>query len=165
MFKLQGKTSLKDLPEERKREYVAMATEGTIPPEDKCTPWYGHPIIMNVNPDLKMPFSSLCYADLSRPMAITICEYLEQDLGSLDGDEYLRLLSLFKLKIDSWISKSFDMFETGTSYDESKLVLPYAMPLPREAFDDFADWKKKMANKNFRDRFTQGQQTTGNTKM
>ncbi|CAD0107890.1 unnamed protein product [Aureobasidium uvarum] len=165
MFKLQGKSSLKDLPEERKREYVAMATEGTTPPENECTPWYGHPITMNVKPDLKMPFSSLCYADLSRPMAISLHEYLEQDLGSLDGDEYFRLLSLFKLKIDSWISKSFDMFETGTSYDQTKLVLPYAMPLPREAFDDFAEWKRKWQTKSSRDRFIQRQQTTDNTKM
>lgn len=63
-------------------------------------------------------------------MAISLHEYLGQDLGSLDGDEYFRLLSLFKLKIDSRISKSSDKFETGTCYDETKPVLTYSGPLP-----------------------------------
>ncbi|KAK6000655.1 hypothetical protein QM012_003380 [Aureobasidium pullulans] len=154
MFTLKGRTSLKDLIQDRRQEYVAMVTEGTSPASEKLTPWAGHPIIMNVNPDLKAPYSSLCYADLSRPMVINAFEYLEENMGSIDGDEYLRLISLFKLKIDTWIRQSFLQFKNSPEYDELKLVIPDSMPPPsREPYDNFAPWRQDMADTEFPGQF------------
>ncbi|KAG9663221.1 hypothetical protein KCU95_g1012, partial [Aureobasidium melanogenum] len=154
MFTLKGKTGLKELTEDRRREYVAMVTEGTTPESDKLTPWNGHPIIMNVNPELKTQYSHLCYVDLSRPMAINAFEYLEEDAGSIDGDEYVRLISLFKIKIDFWINQSFQKFEGSPSYNEMKLVIPDAMPTAsRQPYEEFPEWKKKMADTEFPGQF------------
>jgi len=154
MFTLKGKVGLKDLTEDRRHEYVAMVTEGTTPEMEKLTPWAGHPIIMNVNPELKTQYSQLCYVDLSRPMAINAFEYLEENAGSIDGDEYLRLLSLFKMKIDCWIDQSFKMFKGNPHYDETKLVIPGVIPPPvREPYEDFPDWKKDMADTEFSGQF------------
>ncbi|KAG9561373.1 hypothetical protein KCU71_g4642, partial [Aureobasidium melanogenum] len=154
MYTLKGKTGLKELTEDRRQEYVAMVTEGTTPESDKLTPWNGHPIIMTVNPELKTQYSHLCYVDLSRPMAINAFEYLEENAGSIDGDEYVRLISLFKIKIDRWIDQSFKRFKGNPSYDEGKLVVPDAMPAPsRQPYEEFPDWKKDMADTEFPGQF------------
>ncbi|KAG9558016.1 hypothetical protein KCU71_g6423, partial [Aureobasidium melanogenum] len=154
MFTLKGKTGLKELTEVRRKEYVAMVTEGTTPESDKLTPWNGHPIIMNVNPELKTQYSYLCYVDLSRPMTVNAFEYLEEDAGSIDGDEYVRLVSLFKIKIDFWINKSFQQFNGNPGYNELKLVIPDAMPAPsRQPYEDFPEWKKGMADTEFPGQF------------
>ncbi|KAG9699923.1 hypothetical protein KCU95_g2204, partial [Aureobasidium melanogenum] len=154
MFTLKGKTGLRELTDERRREYVAMVTEGTTPDSGKLTPWHGHPIIMNVNPELKTQYSDLCYVDLSRPMTTNSFEYLEENAGSIDGDEYVRLISLFKIQIDRWLNKSFKMFEGSPEYDEGMLVIPNAMPTAsRQSYEAFEDWKKKMADTEFPGQF------------
>lgn len=154
IFTLKGKTGLKELTDERRREYVAMVTEGTTPESGKLTPWHGHPIIMNVNPQLNTQYSNLCYVDLSRPMTINSFEYLEENAGSIDGDEYIRLISLFKIQIDRWLNKSFKMFEGSPEYDEGMLVIPTPSRQPYEAFPE---WKKKMADTEFPGQFKSNQ--------
>ncbi|CAD0095629.1 unnamed protein product [Aureobasidium mustum] len=62
-----GKNGLKDFAQDRQQEYIAMIKENTSHPSEKLTPWGGPPIIMNINPDLDIPYSNLCYVDLSRP--------------------------------------------------------------------------------------------------
>ncbi|KAH0367264.1 hypothetical protein KCU65_g4649, partial [Aureobasidium melanogenum] len=154
MFTLKGKTGLKELTEDRRQEFVAMVTEGTTPESDKLTPWNGPPIIMNVNPKLKTQYSNLCYVDLSRPMTINSFEYLEENAGSIDGDEYVRLISLFKIKIDRWLDKSFRMFEGNPGYYEGMLVMPTPHKQP---YEDFPEWKKKMADTEFLGQFKSNQ--------
>lgn len=130
-----------------------MVTEGTSHPPEKLTPWGGHPIIMNINKELKISYSPLCYVDLSRPMHIHAFEYLEENMGSIDGDEYLRLISLFKMKIDSWLRQSFLQFKGKPEYDETKLVWALPMPPTRVPYDSFDQWRKDMADTEFSGQF------------
>ncbi|KAG9579194.1 hypothetical protein KCU77_g11557, partial [Aureobasidium melanogenum] len=79
---------------------------------------------------------------------------LWMNAGSIDGDEYVRLVSLFKIKIDFWINKSFQQFNGNPGYNELKLVIPDAMPAPsRQPYEDFPEWKKGMADTEFPGQF------------
>lgn len=69
---------------------------------------------MNHNPKAKgLPDSF--YADLSMAMPIGQKEPLVEDIGAIDGDDCLRLLSLCRIKNYRWLQHTIDMFRTRNS--------------------------------------------------
>lgn len=135
----------------RKLDYVTLTIE-TVP-DPGHTPWAGHPIIMNINPKVLGNLSNACYADLSMAIHIGRSEPLQEDIGSLDGDEYLRFLSLYKIKTNAWLKQAFDKFGSGQTFDDSKIVHPSSIKNPKREYNDFEEWQKKIADKQFKGQF------------
>lgn len=132
---------------ERVRDYVTLTTVSVGDPLD--TIWAGHSILMNINPDHEKNLYPCCYADLAAARSMSAKEYLEEDIGSLDGDEYLRLLSLYKIRSNEWLQNSIDKFGTGVTFDDDKIVQPGSVYEKRTEYDDYENWQKLMADKKF----------------
>ena len=137
---------------ERVRDFVALTTVSVDDPQH--TAWAGHSILMNINPDHKDNLNSCCYADLAAARSITGKEYLQEDIGSIDGDEYLRLLSLYKIRSNEWLQDSFDGFGTGVIFDDTRIVQPRPITERRTEFEDLEDWQKLMADRHFKGMFS-----------
>jgi len=133
--------------EERIKDFVTLTTVSCVDPQ--YTKWAGHSIIMNLNPDLEGDLNPCCFADLAAARSITAREFLREDIGSLDGDEYLRLLSLYKIRSNEWLKKSFDMFGSGVTFDDNRIVQPRSVLDNRTEYDNYEDWQKLMADKKF----------------
>lgn len=71
-------------------------------------------------------------------------------MGSIDGDEYLRLVSLFKMQIDFWMRQAFLQFKGNPTYEEEKLVWPQTN---RESYGSFEPWRQNMADTEFKGQF------------
>jgi hypothetical protein len=136
--------------EDRVDDFVTLTIDSAEDPQH--TTWAGHSIIMNYNPNV-YGLANRCYADLGMARTIGRKEYLQDDVGSLDGDEYLRLLSLYKIRSNAWMKKAFDQFECGTTLDDSKIVQPGSIHDPRKQYDDLEGWQKIMADKKFKGSF------------
>ena len=146
MYTLNKGTTLDNMPEERVKDFVTLTRE-TVKDPLKTT-WAGHSIIMNYNPEIS-GLADICYADLSMARTIGRKEWLEEHIGSIDGDEYFRLLSLYKIKSNEWLKGAFDQFECGAEYDEKMIVQPGSVLDKRKEYDHYEDWQKLMADKNF----------------
>jgi hypothetical protein len=138
------------MDEDRIEDFVTLTIESAEDPQ--YTEWAGHSLIMNYNPNVK-GLAACCYADLGMARTIGRKEYLQEDIGSLDGDEYLRLLSLHKIRSNAWMNKAFDQFECSTPFDDSKIVQPGSIHDPRKTYDDLEPWQKIMADKKFKGSF------------
>jgi hypothetical protein len=138
------------MDENRIEDFVTLTIDSAEDPQ--YTEWAGHSLIMNYNPNIK-GLADCCYADLGMARTIGRKEYLQEDIGSLDGDEYLRLLSLYKIRSNEWMNKAFDQFECGTTFDDSKIVQPGSIHDPRKQYDDLEGWQKIMADKKFKGSF------------
>jgi hypothetical protein len=135
------------MDEERIDDFVTLTIETAKDPQ--YTEWAGHSIIMNYNPKFKK-LAECCYADLGMARTIGRMEYLEEDIGSIDGDEYLRLLSLYKIRSNEWLNKAFAQFECGTTFDDSKIVHPGLLSEARKEYDLYEHWQKLMADRKFK---------------
>jgi len=133
--------------EERIKDFVTLTTVSSVDP--RYTEWAGHSIIMNLNPDLEGELNPCCFADLAAARSITAREFLREDIGSLDGDEYLRFLSLYKIRSNEWLKQSFDMFGSGVTFDDDRIVQPRSVLDNRTEYDNYEDWQKLMADKKF----------------
>jgi hypothetical protein len=135
------------MDEQRINDFVTLTTESAEDPQ--YTEWAGQSIIMNYNPKFSK-LADCCFADLGMARTIGRKEYLEEDIGSLAGDEYLRLLSLYKIRSNEWLKKAFDQFECGTTFDDSKIVQPGSLLDARKEYDLYEEWQKLMADRKFK---------------
>ncbi|KAI5249012.1 hypothetical protein E4T43_01175 [Aureobasidium subglaciale] len=152
MFTIQR--GFNSIPQERRENYVTMVTEDVHEGFDNPTPWAGHPIIMTINPRIASTENSspVSYAELSRPCSINKFHYLVPNVGSLDGDEYLRLLSLFKLKLDTWLAGAFKRFDVDEYTDEYILETRPVIE-PRLDDDEMDEVMQTFAAKTFPNQF------------
>ncbi|KAI5271142.1 hypothetical protein E4T47_05513 [Aureobasidium subglaciale] len=152
MFTIQR--GFNSIPQERRENYVTMVTEDVHEGFDNPTPWAGHPIIMTINPKIASTENSspVSYAELSRPCSINKFHYLVPNVGSLDGDEYLRLLSLFKLKLDTWLAGAFKRFDVDEYTDEYILETRPVIE-PRLDDDEMDEVMQTFAAKTFPNQF------------
>jgi hypothetical protein len=139
------------MKEERIKDWVTLTTESTKDPQH--TKWAGHSITMNLNPNVVDYLAPCCYGDLSQARPIGRKEFLQEDYGGLDGDEYLRLLSLYKIRSDEWLQRAFDRFETGVTFDHNRIVQPGSVSDRRKEYDDLEEWQQTMADKHFLGQF------------
>lgn len=139
------------MDQERVRDFVTLTTESFADPQH--TTWAGHSIIWNFNPWWKSRLTECCYADLSMARSIGRKEYLEEDVGSIDGDEYLRLLSLYKIRSNEWLKQSFDKFEAGITFNDDRIIQPSSITEKRTEYEDLEDWQKLMADRKFKGMF------------
>ncbi|CAC9884756.1 unnamed protein product [Aureobasidium pullulans] len=111
----------------------------------------GMPIIMNINPnaDDADKVDPWAYIDLSRPHAICTGEYLEENIGSIDGNEYLRLVSLYLFRQEDWLKATFKKFQ-NTEYSAEKLLKPLPVTMGRPESEDLPIWARHMAEVEFR---------------
>ncbi|KAH0288046.1 hypothetical protein M436DRAFT_63547 [Aureobasidium namibiae CBS 147.97] len=151
LFTLNGGNSFATMHEERIRDFVTLTTVSGVDPQ--YTEWAGHSIIMNLNPDLEGDLNPCCFADLASARSITSREYLQEDIGSLDGDEYLRFLSLYKIRSNEWLKQSFDKFESGVTFNDDRIVQPGSVFDNRAEYDNYENWQKLMADKKFHGMF------------
>ncbi|THX45117.1 hypothetical protein D6D08_10452 [Aureobasidium pullulans] len=123
MFTFSGVISVNHLDKDRVGELVTMVTEDKRDKIIDHTAWAGLPLIMNLNPSmLGAAPSQIAYADLSRPYWVGKTEQITDKVGSLDGDEYLRLVCLFEQKQKTWIENSFKEF--GVDYINVPSITP-----------------------------------------
>jgi hypothetical protein len=135
------------MDKERVKDYVTLTTDTFKDPQH--TAWAGHSIIMNYNPGVATHYAQCCFADLSMARPIARKEWLEEDIGSLDGDEYLRLLSLYKIRSNEWLQRSFDKFGCNVTFDDTRIVQPGSIAVKRKEWEDLGGWQKIMADKKF----------------
>ncbi|THX10123.1 hypothetical protein D6D13_05573 [Aureobasidium pullulans] len=150
MYTFHGTTSFDSLSDERKKDFVGIGVED-LEYETGETTHAGMPIIMNINPnaDDADKVDPWAYIDLSRPHAICTGEYLEENIGSIDGDEYLRLVSLYLFRQEDWLKATFKRFQ-NTEYSADKLVKPLPVTMGRPEFEDLPIWARHMAEVEFR---------------
>ena len=149
LYTMNDGYNFKSIGKERTKDFVTLTLDTVKDPHH--TAWAGHSILMNYNPAFKL--APCCYADLSMARSIHRLEYLQEDIGSLDGDEYLRLLSLYKIRSNGWLKRSFDQFECGVTFDDSMIVQPSSVFEKRKEYDDLEVWQKIMADKKFKGSF------------
>ena len=149
MYTFHGTTSFESLSDERKKDFVGIGIED-LEYETGETTHAGMPIIMNINPnaDDADKVDPWAYIDLSRPHAICTGEYLEENIGSIDGDEYLRLVSLYLFRQEDWLRATFKRFQ-NTEYSADKLVKPLPVTMGRPEFEDLPIWARHMAEVEF----------------
>lgn len=133
------------------RDSVALTAVSVNDPQH--TAWAGHSILMNINPDHEYNLNSCCYADLAAAKSISATEYLQEDIDSIDGDEYLRLLSLYKIRSNEWLKQSFDKFGTGVTFDDTRIIQPHPITVPRTEYEDLETWQKVVADRKFKGMF------------
>lgn len=80
-------------------------------------------------------------------------EWLQEDISSIDGDEYFRLLSLYKIRSNEWLKRAFDQFGCGAKYDDKMIVQPGSVLDKRKEYDLYENWQKLMADKKFEKSF------------
>jgi hypothetical protein len=146
LYTLEDGIGFKKLGEERRKDFVTLTTVSVEDPQD--TVWAEHSIIMNFNPNIAKHFVQTCYADLSMAMTIDRKEWLEEDIGSIDGDEYLRLLSLYKIRSNEYLKRSFDKFDCGVTFDDTRIVQPGSVSVKRKEWENLEGWQKKMRTRS-----------------
>ncbi|THW25726.1 hypothetical protein D6C97_10579 [Aureobasidium pullulans] len=150
MYTFHGTTSFESLSDERKKDFVGIGIED-LEYETGETSHAGMPIIMNINPnaDDADKVDPWAYIDLSRPHAICTGEYLEENIGSIDGNEYLRLVSLYLFRQEDWLKATFKKFQ-NTEYSAEKLLKPLPVTMGRPESEDLPIWARHMAEVEFR---------------
>ncbi|KAI5267449.1 hypothetical protein E4T47_08021 [Aureobasidium subglaciale] len=125
----------------RTGEHVSVTTD---PHWAGSTHWAGMPLLMNVKAGLEL--GAKCYADICRLHWVNKFERIQDDIGSIDGGEYSKLMDLLEIKEQEQRTAAFAKFDAEGKPEPYK---PRNAHTPARGVRHESEKTTRMAKKKF----------------